>query len=232
MIVSIVLMSISLILMVVFLYGKLTNYSLKTTIVKGVTSSLFVALAIYLFCIKGYPRIGIFFIVASFIDLLGDIVLGFKRVFPNKDKLFTVLGFVSFAIGHVIYVSGLYSTFYISGHFLVVLIPILISICLGFSIILIAKILKVEFGKLKIPAIIYVTVLTSLTGSSLALSVLYSFSSTFLIMVFVGGLFFITSDLILIRTYFGKEKKKVELISCTVTYYIAQFLIAFALMFL
>ena len=52
-------------------------------------------------------------------------------------------------------------------------------------------------------------------------------------MLFVGGVLFAVSDLILCGTYLGKGKERpVDLISNAVTYYAAQYIIAFSLFFL
>ena len=233
MIVSIILIVLGFISMGFFLYGKLTNYSFKTTIIKAIASSLFVTLAIYLFCYKGYPTLGIFFMIGSFFGLVGDVALGLKRAAPKKGKLFTALGFMSFAIGHIVYISGLFTVFYISGHFLAVLIPVIVSILSGyFVIVALEKIFKLHFEKLRIPAMCYVVTLTSLTAVSLSLSILHSFTINSLIIVVIGGVFFFTSDVLLCKTYFGDKNSNVESIVYTVTYYIAQFLIASSLFFL
>ena len=53
------------------------------------------------------------------------------------------------------------------------------------------------------------------------------------VMLFVGGTLFAISDLILCGTYFGVGKERpVDLISNAVTYYAAQFIIAFSLFFI
>lgn len=233
MIVSIVLIVLGFIAMGFFLYGKLTNYSFKTTIIKAVASSLFVALEIYLFCYKGYPTLGIFLMIGAFFGLIGDIALGLKRAAPKKGKLFTALGFLSFAIGHIIYISGLFTVFYIPGHFFAVLVPVIVSLLSGYLVIFaLEKIFKLHFEKLRIPAMAYVVTLTSLTAVSLSLSIIHSFTINTLIILIVGGVFFFASDVLLCITYFGNKQSNAESIIYTITYYIAQFLIASSLFFL
>ena len=52
-------------------------------------------------------------------------------------------------------------------------------------------------------------------------------------MLFIGGILFALSDLILCGTYFGEGKDKpFDLISNSITYYVAQYLIAFSIFFL
>jgi len=52
-------------------------------------------------------------------------------------------------------------------------------------------------------------------------------------MMFAGGLLFTISDLILSGTYFGKGKERpVDIITNSVSYYAAQFVIALAMFFI
>ena len=60
--VSLILIGLGAISVGFFIHGKLTNYSTRTTVIKTIASSLFVALAVYLYIYKDYPSIGIFFI--------------------------------------------------------------------------------------------------------------------------------------------------------------------------
>ena len=51
-------------------------------------------------------------------------------------------------------------------------------------------------------------------------------------MLFVGGVFFLISDLILSGTYFGEGKDRpVDIVTNHMTYYIAQYLIALSIAF-
>ena len=232
MITSVVLISLGMISMLIFLYGKMHGYSLKTVIVKSIASSLFVALAIYLYVYNGFPNIGLYFVLGAIFGLFGDIILALKRIITSKQGLFKILGFLSFAIGHILFVTGLYVNYYVQGHVLAIIIPVIISLLMGASALLIEKLFKVDFGSYKPAAILYLTLLSSLSISALALNIITEFKSTFLILVLVGGILFATSDLTLCRTYFGKSNSKAELIIYTMTYYLAQFLLAFSLFYL
>ena len=81
--------------------------------------------------------------------------------------------------------------------------------------------------------VIYGFFLFSMTLSALSLSIMMGFNNVTLIMMFAGGLLFTISDLILSGTYFGKGKERpVDIITNSVTYYAAQFVIALALFFI
>ena len=58
------------------------------------------------------------------------------------------------------------------------------------------------------------------------------FQNTTLLMLFIGGISFALSDLVLSGTYFGKGKDRpIDLILNYIFYYGAQFTIAFSLFF-
>ena len=72
--------------------------------------------------------------------------------------------------------------------------------------------------------------MTFLSGS---LALMYNFKVMTLNFMFVGGLLFLLSDLILSGTYFGEGKRRpVDIITNHVSYYAAQFVIASAVMFI
>ena len=233
MIVSIILMALGFVLMCVFIYGKLTNYSFRVTMIKIAASALFVALAIYLYIIKNLPSVGLFIIIGGFFGLLGDLFLGFKRVFPNYAKLHTLLGMITFAIGHVVYIVGFYLYFYLPGHIASIIAPLAFGLTFGTCICVFEKKLGLNFGSMKPFGFIYYTLVSSLCATSFALMVSYSFTSVPLIIIAVGGLLFLTSDTLLGFTYFGPAKgNKMVSTIYSVAYYVAQFLIAFAIFFI
>ena len=231
MLVSIILMSIGFILMILFIIGKLTNYSLKVTFIKALASSTFVALAFYLFFAKGYLILGIFFIVASFLGLVGDTLLGLKRFYKSKANLLNYGGFLCFASGHIVYIVGIFSYFYLPGHYLVTFLPFIAAILFSGAIIVFRKYLNLDFGNKNIPTFIYIILVGSLFFSSFALLWSYSFKNNVLLLLTIGSFCFLVSDLMLCKSYFGKYHK-VESAIYSVLYYIAQFMIVFSLFFI
>ena len=235
----IILISLGLIMAGFFIYGKVTNYSVQTVIIKSIAAFLFVLLGIYIVVYKWprgnqFPWVGFLFILAAFFGFLGDIALGLKRVFKDKDKLFTMLGMLAFSIGHILYVAGLFTGFYVPGHPLVIIIPLVSALVVGSLAFVIEKLLKINFGKMRIVAVFYLTFLFSLSFSALSLNIFYKFNSLFLLLVLIGGITFNASDLILCKTYFRPKEyvKNGDLIATSVTYFIAQFVLMFALYFI
>ena len=102
-------------------------------------------------------------------------------------------------------------------------------------------VMKMRFGKFLIPSISYCILLTWFVVYS-AWN-LAAIKSTANILLLVGSIMFIVSDLILSMTYFSKEEdykkqgmmnpeSKFMIVANHATYYIAQFLIAIAILFI
>ena len=230
--VSIILIALGAIFTSIFIYGKLTNYSWRTTMFKTIDSLLFLSLGIYLFFYKGQPNVGIFIILGLTFGLLGDVALAFKRIAKDKDKFFTLLGMTFFIIGHIFYTTGLFVNYYVPGNVVHIIIPLVVAVLIALSIVFIELKLKFKLGGFKYFGIVYFTALFSVSMSCLSLNILHQFQSTFLVLMLVGAIIFASSDILLTRTYFKENCPKGFLISTSITYYLAQFLIAFTLFFL
>ena len=233
MVVAIILFALGMISMSFFIYGKITNYSVTTNIIKLVTSLLFVALGIYLYIYKGNPNVGLFIILGGTFGLLGDVVLGLKRIFKKINKQLILAGLFFFAVGHILYDTGLFINYYISGYPVVIIIPIVLAPVLGIATTLLLKNLAhLKLGKFKYIGMFYFAAVTSLVTVSFSLLALHGFANTFLGIFFAGSVLFAASDMILTKTYFRENVKKYDLISTTICYYLAQFIIAFSIFFL
>ena len=230
--VSIILIALGAIFTTIFIYGKLTNYSWRTTMFKTIDSLLFLSLGIYLFFYKGQPNVGVFIILGLTFGLLGDVALAFKRIAKDKDKFFTLLGMAFFIIGHVFYTTGLFVNYYVPGNAMHIIIPLVVAVLIALSIVFIELKLKFKLGGFKYFGILYFTALFSVSMSCLSLNILHQFQSTFLVLMLMGAIIFASSDILLTRTYFKENCPKGYLISTSITYYLAQFLIAFTLFFL
>ncbi len=235
----IILISLGMIMTGFFIYGKVTNYSVQTVIIKSIAALLFVLLGVYIVAFEwphdgNLPLVGLFFILAAFFGFLGDIALGLKRVFKLKDKFWTLMGMMLFSAGHILYVVGMFVGFYVPGHPWVIIAPLVGAAIIGGCTFVLEKLLKVSFGKMKLFGVFYFTFLFSLSLSALSLNILHRFQSLFLLLVLIGGITFNSSDLILCKTYFRPKDqvKKADLISTSITYFVAQFILMFALYFI
>ena len=221
------------VLLFFFLKEKVKAYTVKAVMFKATASICFVGVAAVSLFAKRYHALSIFVTLGLFFGVLGDIWLDFKYVFKEHDKIFTYAGFIMFALGHACYISGMYLEFFNGQSPLYIVLPLVGGLLISICNLFIAKPMKLDYSGYKVISIIYGFFLFSMTLSALSLSIMMGFNNVTLIMMFAGGLLFTISDLILSGTYFGKGKERpVDIITNSVTYYLAQFVIAFAIFFI
>ena len=229
----IILICAGAVLLFFFLKEKVKAYSVKAVMFKAAASICFVAVAAVSLFAKGHHALSIVVTLGLFFGVLGDIWLDFKYVFKEHDKIFTYAGFIMFASGHACYISGMFLEFFNNQNPLYIILPLIGGLLISVCNLFIAKPMKLDYSGYKVISIIYGFFLFSMTLSSLSLSIMMGFNNVALIMIFAGGLLFTISDLILSGTYFGKGKERpVDIITNSVTYYLAQFVIAFAIFFI
>lgn len=236
MVAPIILLVVGAIMSSVFIVSKVTNYSLKTIILKTVASLFFVALAIVCFCInkEGNFLFKLFTVLGLFFGFLGDIFLGFKYITTKTKPMWILLGMFAFAFGHICYSVALLTNFYISGHTLFIILPFVLPLAIVCIYLLVAKKAGINFGKgMFFFALFYLYCLTSMVSSAISMVCLYSFSVPTLIMFFAGALCFGVSDFMLTGAYFKEgQRSKTYMATYSVFYYLAQFAIAFSIFFL
>ena len=233
MIICIILLAIGAILTTLYAIEKTNTYTLKTTMLKAMASFFFVALAAYCYFKNNDHSFGFFAICGLASCLLGDIWLGLRHTIKEHASLLLIAGFACFAVGHIFYIVGMMGTLAFPHEWYSYGIPIGGSIVCGILIILLEKPLKVKYGDFKIPCFIYSILLFSTLFTAVYLAIANRFSVMPYNMLFAGAILFSTSDIILCLTYFGENKEKpVFLISNTLTYYVAQYIIAFSLFFI
>lgn len=216
-----------------FLVEKIKGYCLKETLIKSVVSLLFIAVATVSLVSKTTAKLPLFVFFGLFSGLIGDILLELKYVYRNYERHFTYGGFIAFMVGHVFYMSGLLLEFYHGESVLYIILPIVVGILMSVGNVLLEKPMKFNFGEYRLVVFIYGCFLFSFAALAISLNILSGFSSTTLFVLLGAGIFFAISDLILSGTYFafGKDRP-IDLTLNAVTYYIAQYLIAFSLFFL
>ena len=219
--------------LVFYLFEKIKSYTVKSVLIKFFVSLLFVIIAVISSFYKANHILNPFIIIGLLLGLSGDIWLDLKYVYPKDDKIYTYAGFIVFALGHVFFILGMHLEFSSSLSLLYIFIPILISLGLGIVNLLLAKPLKLEFGEMKIMVYLYSVLLFSTPLTALGLLFAYSWNNVTLMMLLIGGILFAISDLVLSGTYFGKNHEKpIDFILNYLTYYSAQYIIAFSIFFL
>lgn len=233
MIVPIILMSIGGLSLTWFLFEKVKAYSIKAVCIKAVTSLLFIALGFYGFYLSKLNYLPFFICFGLICGLAGDIFLDLKYVFKENDFGYTLAGFIAFGVGHICYITGMFLEFYRNQSALYIIVPLCVGLLIGICTILTEKILKTNYGKLKWPALGYAILLFSMVATAFSVWMMTGFNNKGLMLIFIGGVLFAVSDLILNMTYFAEgHEKPFDIISNSIAYYVAQFLIALAILFL
>ena len=216
-----------------FLIEKLKGYCLKETLIKSVASLFFIAVATVSLIAKSSTNLPLFVLFGLICGLVGDVLLELKYVKRDYERHFTYAGFVAFMVGHIFYMSGLMMEFYHGESFLYIILPIIIGILMSVGNLVLEKPMKFNFGEYRLVVFIYGCFLFSCAALVVSLNILNGFSSTTLFVLLGAGVFFVISDVILSGTYFAVGKDRpIDLILNAVTYYVAQYLIAFSLFFL
>lgn len=229
---------LGIIALVVFLKMRVSASTAKAAMAKSFVSALFMSTAVSALLYSDalaspIGRFSYYIIIGLLFGLFGDIWLDLKFVYKPDEDVHTFAGFLAFAAGHILFIIGIIRYFADTAKLLYVILPLVIGIALGCATVLGAKLMKLEYGKFKVISMVYASILISMTLLSGSLALMNSFKVMTLNFMFVGGIFFLISDLILSGTYFGEGKNRpVDIITNHVTYYIAQFVIASSLLFL
>jgi len=230
---AIIIVSIAFILLVWFIYEKSKKYDLKELFIKTAISVLFILLALITTYNSGtFTIFNVLVITGLVFGLLGDILLDLKAIDLERTKGYTYAGFITFGLGHILFITALIMKYY-KGEVLYIILAIITDIVISAITILMEKPLKLKYGKMKPTVLLYALCLFGTVSFSLFLAIENGFQYQTLTMFFIGAVLFAASDLILSGTYFGEGKERpVDFVLNYVFYYGAQFTIAFSLLFL
>lgn len=216
-----------------FLALRVKKTDVKSLMLKSVTSVMFILTGVFL--LMGKPSLYAALVVGGLVcGILGDIWLDMKFMYKQDDDFLTKAGFSSFAFGHCFYIAAI-----VAGvtEFRAVSIPMsmVVGVIAGLVIYFGDKIMKLKYhGNYKLISALYGALLFFVTAFAFNNSVLAGVKENLHLMAFfIGGVFFIISDIILSGTYFGEGKDRpVDIVTNHVTYYIAQFIIASSILFM
>ena len=219
------------IMSLIFCINRAKGFSVRNLMLKIASSLSFIMIGVAaLLCNPGQYIYAAFIIFGGALGMCGDITLDLKGLHEEYKDQYMLSGFIFFLIGHVFFESGLIVKSGLS--FKIILICLAACIVFSFLNLASAKITKYVFGKYTFIVWLYSIFLAFTTALSIAAMITTHFEKPYIIMS-VGSVLFMLSDLILSGTYFGEgQDKPIHYFTNHFTYYAAQILIMSSIMFI
>ncbi len=174
----------------------------------------------------GTSIIGLLFLLGGAFGMVGDGVLALRDIDTEKDFMIILSGIIAFALGHILYFAALILSVGFSYWSVIVGAAITIIV-----MIVSTKAMKLNFGKLLVPSAIYAFMLSATMVQAIITAVVMG-GSLYGILLAVGFVLFLLSDLVLSMIYFAGKKTKFMTTTNYILYYLAQILIMFAIFFI
>ncbi len=223
-------LGVGVIVATAFLSSRAKGASVKNLFFKMISSLFFIFTAVCAVVLNPQSSIfGALLIMGGVLGLCGDAALDLKFVYKKDAHAYLVSGFLFFLVGHIFYSGAV--IWYNKLDWKIALISAVISIAVGAGAVMSGKIMKLDYGRYKLISFLYASFLTMTMVVSIW-SAFLSHEKSMLLMA-IGAVLFLLSDLVLSNTYFGKGwDKPVHIYVNHLLYYAGQFLIASSIMFL
>lgn len=219
----------------IFCIRRSNGFSISNLLFKSVSSLFYLLTAVFALIERNFNQgdaqaFGSLIIMGGAFGLVGDIMLDLKGVYKKDERIYLNSGFIAFLIGHIFYISAV--VYSVKMKWWLVLIGAAVSILGGIITVLSANIMKVHYGAYRKIVAFYTSFLLMTAVSSGIAMIVSGFQKGYILM-FVGGVLFALSDVILSGTFFGRGKdKKHHYFINHFLYYAAQYLIAASIMFI
>ncbi len=215
------------VLFVVFLVVRIKGPSITATILKSFTSLLFILTCLAATSVSDHEGFGLLVVAGLVMGLLGDIWLDLKIIYPHDADTWTLLGFAVFFVGHVFYLAAAGS---VAGVHVEAVVAGIVGIVLVAAVVILGeKPMGLHYGKFKAVSLVYGALLFFMAAYTLASALLVGDMG--LLVMGVGALSFLASDLVLSNTYFGLDRDgPAWTVANYVLYYLGQYLIALSVL--
>ena len=234
-------LGLAIIQAVVFIYAETYQNPLLSMFLKALASFGFITLWVVVLTEKlvnidsayyqgvlfhKYLPVALLFGLALCAGLIGDLILALRPLRPATENESIILaGIIPFFSGHVFYFSALVMLNRFNW------IPILFTIIMTGIVFIMAKYMKMVWGRSLIPSLLYSAMIFLMIGQAFYNLIDQSFSG-FNLVILIGAILFGVSDLILSQIYFKPAGQQRMVIMNLATYYAAQIAIALSLLFL
>lgn len=210
---------------VIFLFKRSSGATVPNLLLKIGSSLGFLLTAVMAVILNPTAaNYGVLLLMGGALGMIGDIVLDLKYIYPKDSDTYLYSGFTAFLIGHLFFNAAVIWHNHLSLK--LVLIAVAISVVIAILNLLSGKITKLEYGKFK-PIVFAYSAILILTTATAAVSFFAVEMSKSMLLMTIGGVLFLLSDVVLSFTYFGKGfDKPVHIFVNHLLYYAAQYLIA------
>ncbi len=229
-----VFLGLGIVLLIAFVSKRTARVTLQVAFLKAVVSVCFILTG--LFAMVDNPDcpkiVGALVAAGGVWGLLGDIALDLKYVFTKYEKEYLNAGFSCFGVGHIFYIGALYINF---GFNFKAFVGAFVAGLVCVAVVFISQpLMKLNYRGYKKITVVYMFILGYVYGLSSGYAI-FDYSLPALIIT-IGFILFLASDLFLSGLYFGTTEKKrtsrPAIILNHLLYYSAQFVIAISLLFI
>lgn len=194
----------------------------RALILKGLASVCFVALGAYSLFTSDMATYKIIIFIGLCWGIIGDEIIALCQIFPKYDTHNFLGGGACFIIGHVLYMIAMLMIDKIN------IIPVIFTFSLAIILSMIYGNKKQYFvGKMKHSLVLYIGV--EILATAVAASVFINRGTIGSALFVLGGALFTISDNLLFAFKFGNRPRYRQNVWLHITYYLAQFVIAFSI---
>lgn len=224
------LLVIGILAIVVFLVLRVKRGGIAALYAKAVASLCFIATAVAATNEnRSFLGFGSWMTIGLVCGLLGDVWLDLKWIYLQDKDSYLYSGFIFFLLGHICFITAVFNASPYPP--LSAVIAAAAALVIAVIAILLEKPLKMRYGKFKWIVFLYSLTLSMTMTMAMVTAVITHFQTMWVVMS-VGGLLFLLSDLVLSGMYFGEGKNtKFNVVLNHSLYYAAQFIMAATVLF-
>lgn len=225
-----IVLAVGVVVSFLFCYQRRLGFSLQNLLFKSVSSLCFLLTAVFaLIYNPGAFTYGSLIIMGGALGLVGDILLDLKGIYKEHENIYLRGGFIFFLVGHIFYTGSI--VYSVKMKWYLVLISAVVSLIIGIVTVAMANVMKVHYGAYRRIVAVYVAFLVMTTIISIISVIISGFQKGYILMA-VGAVLFLLSDLVLSNTFFGRGKDKPHHFFINhFLYYAGQYLIAASVLF-
>lgn len=226
------LLAIGITATIIFLVLRVKKGGIAALYAKAIASCCFIATALAAMNRnRVFLEFGTLILAGLILGMLGDIWLDLKWIYLQDKNSYLYAGFISFLLGHLCFITAIFRSS--PWNSFSIIMSIVLALVIGLIALLMEKPLKMKYGKFKLIVFLYSCTLALTMTASMMTAYITKFKLSAWIVMSVGALLFLLSDLVLSGMYFGENKNtKGNIILNHTLYYAAQFCMAATILFI